>query len=421
MQKLLYVTLKTILAITFIFSGFVKGVEPMGTAIKVNDYFIAFNLEWLSFLSPVISVILPAIELLLGLLLLVGIYKRVVGNLVLIFMVLFTGLTFYINIYEPVSDCGCFGDALILTNEQTLYKNIVLLVFAICVCIIHRIRNGRVSNSDVYVRYVNSILDERQRSEFKYFLLFALFSIFTPIYAYFYHPAIEFLPYKVGVNINKLIEFKSSDSVQEPLMLYRDKETQNTHEFKLSDTEWQDTLKWEFVKLVDNIKVESVVSFDVIDEMGDNVAREMLNAEKPIIFIVSRDIYNSEKHVDKIQDIVKFAKDNCQIAILTTSGINEAKHLLNGYDINKVAVYNMDDTMIKSFVRAEVGLVVVDNATVLSKHNMRTIFGVEDESDFNKLVSEQTNKKVIYIMINLLLVLLICVPLFISRYRNEEN
>ena len=100
----------------FIFSGFVKAIDPLGSAYKFQDYFLAFNLEWLSFSALSLAVLLSTLEFVIGVAVLIGLKMRwsAVGGL--LFMVFFTPLTLYVALTDPVPDCGCFGDALIISN-----------------------------------------------------------------------------------------------------------------------------------------------------------------------------------------------------------------------------------------------------------------------------------------------------------------
>ena len=130
-MKYLKILSRILLGVVFIFSGFVKAVDPLGSAYKFADYFTAFKLGFLEFLSLPLAIVLAAFELILGIALLLGYRRKVVCLLLLWFMLFFTVLTFILAIFNPVTDCGCFGDALILTNWQTFYKNIVLDVLVI--------------------------------------------------------------------------------------------------------------------------------------------------------------------------------------------------------------------------------------------------------------------------------------------------
>ncbi|HDS07662.1 MAG TPA: DoxX family protein, partial [Bacteroides sp.] len=122
---------RILLGAVFIFSGFVKAVDPLGSAYKFSDYFHAFGLKFLDGLSLPLGILLPALELALGIMLLLGYRKKIVTWAVTVFMVFFTLLTLVLAVFNPVEDCGCFGDALVLTNWETFFKNVVLMVFVV--------------------------------------------------------------------------------------------------------------------------------------------------------------------------------------------------------------------------------------------------------------------------------------------------
>ena len=117
----------------FVFSGFVKGIDPLGTAYRIEDYFIAFGTQWAIPLALYLSVFLCTVEFSIGILLLLNVRIKEVAWLLLLMMLFFTCTTFYDALYNPVPDCGCFGDAIKLTNWQTFLKNIVLMVFVLTI------------------------------------------------------------------------------------------------------------------------------------------------------------------------------------------------------------------------------------------------------------------------------------------------
>ena len=133
MRKILVNIARLLLALTFILSGFVKAVDPLGTQYKINDYLSALHLRDLvpDFVTLSASVLLSAAEFVIGICLLFAIRRRLVSRLTLCVMVVMTLITLWLAIADPVSDCGCFGDALVLTNWQTFWKNIVLLLLAV--------------------------------------------------------------------------------------------------------------------------------------------------------------------------------------------------------------------------------------------------------------------------------------------------
>ena len=118
-----------LLGALFIFSGFVKAVDPLGFFYKIQDYLTAFDMiSWFPSYAPLlVGIVLSAIEFSVGVFLFLGIRRKVASALALLLMVVMTPLTLYLALANPVSDCGCFGDAWILTNWQTFGKNVVLL------------------------------------------------------------------------------------------------------------------------------------------------------------------------------------------------------------------------------------------------------------------------------------------------------
>ena len=117
----------------FIFSGFVKGIDPLGTTYKLVDYFEAFGMPFFNPIALPLSIALSGAEMLIGFMLLFRVKNRLAAWGALIFMVGFTILTFFSALFNPVSDCGCFGDAIKLSNWATFYKNLVILPLAVLV------------------------------------------------------------------------------------------------------------------------------------------------------------------------------------------------------------------------------------------------------------------------------------------------
>ena len=139
MNKFRYIAVnlcRFVLSLTLIFSGYVKAIDPLGTQYKIQDYAQVLGIgsllpDWSTLTA---SVLLSATEFCLGIFLLFAIHRRVVSRLCVVLMVVMTLISIWLWLFDPVSDCGCFGDALVLTNGQTLLKNVVLLCAAIVVC-----------------------------------------------------------------------------------------------------------------------------------------------------------------------------------------------------------------------------------------------------------------------------------------------
>ena len=221
----------------FAFSGFVKAVDPWGTALKVNEYLSIYDLEFLSPASMVFSIWLCGAELMMGLMLLFKVRTRLVSIFALVSMVFFTVLTFLSATWIPVEDCGCFGDALKLSPWATFLKNLILLPMVVVVW--YRYRN--------YQAWVFS------RRELLLTVTFCLTAMGVGTYCYFTLPLIDFLPYKEGANIYEMIteqhyDGKEDIAEEEYVLVYRNIRTGKLREFKIDDTEWQNEDKWEWVE-----------------------------------------------------------------------------------------------------------------------------------------------------------------------------
>ena len=181
-----------VLAASFIFSGFVKAIDPLGFFYKIQDYLTAFGIinffpHYFPFLF---AIILSAMEFSVGIFLFFGVRRHFAAGAALLLMVVMTPLTLYLAIANPVSDCGCFGDAWVLSNWDTFYKNIILLIAAISV----------FAGKDCVIRFVT------QKVEWMVSVYTFLFIFILSFYCLHNLPILDFRPYKIGNNIKKGME-----------------------------------------------------------------------------------------------------------------------------------------------------------------------------------------------------------------------
>lgn len=184
-MKLLRNFSRILIGLVFIYSGFVKVVDPLGSAYKFTDYFVAMNLEFLSGAALTFSILLCVAELVLGIALLFNLVPKVVSWGVLAFMALFTPLTLWLAIANPVHDCGCFGDALILSNWETFFKNLIILAFV----------------GVIFWQRKNFKPAYRPAWQWALGFFFAGMSFWLAFYSLNNLPVIDFRPYHVGANI----------------------------------------------------------------------------------------------------------------------------------------------------------------------------------------------------------------------------
>ena len=136
--KIILEVARLLFGFTFIFSGIVKAIDPYGFSYKIEDYLISFHLVQFIPLALTFALILILLEFLLGVFVFIGLYRKSSTIFGVLFMSVMTPLTLYIALQNPVEDCGCFGDALIISNWNTFFKNIILSFFAIILYIFHK-------------------------------------------------------------------------------------------------------------------------------------------------------------------------------------------------------------------------------------------------------------------------------------------
>lgn len=218
------------LAALFILSGASKAIDPFGLSIKLGEYFSAFGLDFLRVFDDAGAILLPSLELMVGFMLLSGISRRVSAWLAFVGMTFFTLLTLWLAIANPVSDCGCFGDLVHLTNWETFFKNLIFYPFAVIV-FLARNSQRKLNPSPLRTAVTYAVL--------------APLSLGLSVYCYSNLPPIDPTPFKVGVNIPHAMTVHGND--MQTILVYKDRQTGKLHEFGIEDTTWYDSAKWEYV------------------------------------------------------------------------------------------------------------------------------------------------------------------------------
>ncbi len=337
--------------IVFVFSGFVKGVDPLGTAYRIEDYFIAYGMEWAMPLALFFSISLCALEFMLGVALILNLRLKQLSWILLLLMSFFTLVTFYDALYSPVPDCGCFGDAIILTNWQTFYKNLVLMVF---VFIIFRSRN-----------HFKSLLESKGQNTF-IITAIVVFSWFS-IYQLEHLPMIDYREWKVGMDITP-----DEDIKEEIYLIYRNLETGGTQEYLSPNYPWNDSVwmsKWEFVdQRIVEVGGDQLHNLRFENLNGDDFTERILSNPTYQFLVVSWNIDKfPAKAVLPIQNLVREVNENAyQIQALTSSGRDEINQFRNENQI-RIPFYNCDDIVLKTMIRANPGIILIKDGLILGK------------------------------------------------------
>lgn len=347
---------RVVLALTFIFSGFVKAVDPWGMGIKIEEYLAAFGMEWLCGWSMGFSIWINGAELMMGLMLLFKVRLRLISIFAAAAMTFFTTLTLVLAIWNPVEDCGCFGEAIKLTNWETFIKNLILLPMSYFVLWSARKMPIMPTLKDL-----------------AFMVLFGCIAFGIGAYSYRHLPIIDFLPYKVGTDIPAALSVSGSDDV-ETVVIYRDRQTGRKHEFALSDTTWYDSGRWEYVDTetiaINNSVHPSLRDFAIFDNQRI-ITDEVLSDPGVIYMVFAADIKNINRRCErKLESAVRQAAERgYRLMCITANSLEQYPRLtVGGQDME---CYNMDATTIKTILRAKVGVVVLRKGVILDKMNCR--------------------------------------------------
>lgn len=364
--KIAAMVCRVLVGVIFAFSGFVKAVDPWGTALKVNEYLSIYGFEELQPASMVFSIWLCGAELMMGLMLIFRVRTRLISIFALISMTFFTILTFLSATWIPVEDCGCFGDALRLSPWKTFFKNLIILPMVVVVW--YRYRHQRIF-------VINKV-------EVALATLFCVVAMGVGTYCYFNLPLIDFLPYKVGANIYEMINRQhdtGSEEINEEeyVLVYRNRRTNKLREFSIDDKEWQNEEKWEWVETrVDNevSAVHTLVSeFSITSAEGD-VTSQIL-ARKGMVYLICvtdlNDISGDCRR--RLRSVVEHAASNGGLVVCLTPQIMRELTYYSFDGSEPVKCYNIDATVLKTLLRAKNGLVVLEDGTIKGKYNCRNI------------------------------------------------
>lgn len=378
--------------ILFTFSGFVKAVDPLGSKYKFIDYFEAWGID--DIFAPTaltLGIILSTIELLVGLALILNIFTKWSSLGALIFMIFFTPITLYLALQENVTgkelvhDCGCFGDALVLTNWQTFVKNIFILI---PVCITFIFRN----------RFVETITKKKS---------IILLSVLTcgivglSIYALRHLPPVDFRPYKVGI---KLVNEKCNDiQIQNSTKTYQyadfiNKETGEHKEFDIVNN-YPDYNTWDYnpdvpIRIVeeklDVPKDSALIDTYIVESMmfmnGENDATCDIITDSSYVFLaVHYDIAESStKNQDKVNAIYDWAKENGYAFYGATSSLDDVIEEYRKETATAYPFVSADDILLKTTVRSNPGLILLKDGKIIKKWHHNDIPTKDEIKNFTR-------------------------------------
>ncbi len=340
----------------FIFSGFVKAVDPLGSFYKIQDYLMAFGMiSWFpKYLPLLIGIILSAIEFCVGIFLFLGIRRKIASTLALLLMCVMTPLTLYLALANPVSDCGCFGDAWVLTNWQTFGKNVVLLVAAISVF------KGR----EQIIRFITMKM-EWMVSMYTFLFVFAL-----SFYCLQYLPILDFRPYKIGTDIQSSMQVPegAKPSIFESRFIL-EKEGKK-QEFTLEN--YPDST-WTFVETRTILKEKGyeppIHDFSMMSlETGEDITDSVLSDKGYTFLLVAHRIEEADdSNIDLINEIYDYSVEHGYGFYALTSSPEDEIESWREKTGAEYPFCQMDDITLKTIIRSNPGLLLIKDGTILNK------------------------------------------------------
>ena len=342
---------RIVLALTFIFSGFVKAVDPLGTQYKIQDYLVAIGLGRMmpDFTTLASSVLLAATEFFLGICLLFAIRRRIASKLVLAIMLVMTPLTLWLALADPITDCGCFGDAVVLSNWQTLWKNVALLGAAIVVWKWPLEQARLISQSNQWI-------------VMNYSLVFIL--LFISAKSLYTLPQFDFRPYHIGADIRE---------------------------------GWTKMMEGEDTPFTD-LFIEQVSD-------GEDLTEQILTDEGYTFLLVAPHLEQADdSRLDEINQMYEYSLDNgYPFYCLTASG---EKAIESWRDLTgaEYAFCQTDDITLKTMIRSNPGLLLLKDGKVIRKWSHNNLPTEEElttrleDSKLGKLPTETVTTKILWVL-----------------------
>lgn len=364
LEKIIAELARIVVGGVFLFSGFVKAVDPYGFTYKIQDYLIELNLIELFPLALPAAVVLVVAEFFLGALLLLGIYRKFTTRLIGLFMIVFTPFTLWVAINDPVQDCGCFGDALIISNWETFYKNVVLLVGIVFLMI--------------KWRRITPLYSKNRR--FLTAVFVAVFGVVFALYNIYRLPVFDFRPYKVGENIQEQMYVDPDKAdVYETVFIYS-KEGEE-EEFTEENYPWNDST-WVFVDMqtklvkeglkpaIEDFRIDAIYFNEAENswQVGTEITDILLSDTSYTFIIVAYSLEKMrDKNFDKILNANNFASTNgYPFYFITASPANVVGEWENRHQTGFQFAHS-DERVLKTMIRSNPGLMVLKEGTVINK------------------------------------------------------
>ena len=334
--------------VLFIFSGLTKLDDPVGTAIKLKEYFEVFAVSFSKIFNvfipfdQAIAVFLIVFEVMLGIALVLNYRMKLTTLLLLLLSAFFTFLTFYSAYFNKVTDCGCFGDAIKLSAWETFYKDVVLLLLAVFLFI----RRKKFTPLKKSMLLYDGIISG-----------FICLNIFIAVYTIYHLPLIDFRPYKIGNNIPQLM--KPSAPFHYRYIMEKDGK-----EYKFDQYPSDTTYQFKEMVLLNPGAQPKITDYHVWNDEGD-YTQETFQGNK--LFVIMYNTNKSNKnHFEEISRLADNLKGVAETWILTASEKSDIEKVIEKYNLD-IPYYYTDMTVLEAIIRSNPGLWLLKDGIVKGK------------------------------------------------------
>ncbi len=374
--RLLTVLMRLTVGGIFAFSGFSKGIDPWGTSYKVSDYLSAMGMEQWADTSLFIAVALAAIEFMIGIAIIVGAYRRSSPWMALVFMLIMTPITLWIAITGAVADCGCFGDALHMSNWATFGKNVLLLLGVI------------------YLLFFNRSIPSIYGPAIQWMVMAVSFALVMAIayYGYFKQPLIDYRPYPVGTRLVGVTTSDNDESEDDYTFIYRKNGVEQ--EFSIDSLPDEDE-GWEYVTRYHSRRPHGKVIIQndsnqdgiaILDEDGNDVTIDVLGNSRRTVLLLFPDmpqvgVVNSYT-LNELNDAALVAE--ADVVGLTPSTPEEIEQWKD-VSMSSYPIYSMDDSELKMVARGNPAVVYLKDGVIQWKRTLSSLEGVEQPIELDEM------------------------------------
>ena len=365
-MRFIYVLSRYLVGLLFIFSGLIKINDPVGTQIKLQEYFEVFSADFGSIFeifipyALLLSVFLCTLEVVIGVALLMNYKIKIVSKITLGLILFFTFLTFYSAYFNKVTDCGCFGDAIKLTPWESFYKDVILLILSVTIFYIH----PKLKNQKGYL-YLKIFDDKNFRNGVIITVTFICLVISYS--AINFLPFIDFRTYKVGNYIPELME--PSDELKYSYVMEKDGRTYEFDSYPLDNT-----FEFKELKLLNPEAEPKITDYSLWNDDGDYTKESFLGNK---LFIIIHDVNKINFSKARLNDFlskIKLLENSINFWVETIIITSSDEKSINSFkvenDLNMKTVYG-DATVLKTMIRSNPGFFLLRNGTVKGKwhHN----------------------------------------------------